>query len=171
MGYRIGFLSPEARRGPRERGPATHSGRSPRFQPQITPRRTRWSAAHERPRRSPFAPPLTPSPGRQIRLSSTRAWKGEVEGVQGLPPRQAGELEAGAHAALLARLLLPLADPVQEPGQTQLFLDGPLQQLRQALGDPLQAQLWSAGCGWRPTLGGNPGGHQRGLPARSTSAA
>ena len=138
----------------------------------------------------PFCTALTPSPaarwdlptpgGPSSSTTSLRRTNSEVanrsiwlvEGVQGLAPRQAGELEAGAHAALLPRLLLPLADQVQESGQTQLFLDGPLQQLRQTLGDPFQAELRQQGAGGvQLALGGSPGGHQLRLPARSTSAA
>lgn len=95
--------------------------------------------------------------------------EGEVEGVQGLAPRQAGELEVGAQAALLARLLLLLTDQVQEPRQAQFLLDGPLQQLGQALGGPLQAQLREQGQLALRSLAG--GRHQLRLPARSTSAA
>ena len=47
----------------------------------------------------------------------------EVEALKRLAHRQTGQLQTGSHPALLARVLFPLAEQVQERRQGQLLLD------------------------------------------------
>ena len=98
--------------------------------------------------------------------------EGEIERLQGLAHRQAGQFETGAHAALLAEFLLPLADRLQDPGQGQLLLDPVLEELGQLLGDVLEPQLGQQDPGRiQVAPGGFPGRHHACLPACSTSKA